>query len=186
MNLLIDNYDSFTFNLYHRLGELGHDFNVIRNDDCSVAQIQKMGVKHLVLSPGPGTPKTAGVCIDLVRALPDTPVLGICLGMQAIACAYGGQVIRATPMHGKISDVHHQGKGIFAKIPNNPMRVTRYHSLVVDRDGLPDDLQIGANIVDGDIMAIHHATNPHHGLQFHPESIKTPDGYALLQHFMEI
>ena len=185
MILLIDNYDSFTFNLYHFLGDVGAQCEVWRNDKLSVADAMAMRPEAIVLSPGPCTPSDAGICLDLIAAAAGTiPLLGVCLGHQAIGQAFGGRVIRAAePMHGKVSEVTHTGAGILAGLPS-PFRATRYHSLIVERDTLPDTLVPTAWTRDGAIMAMHHRTLGVHGVQFHPESIASEHGHAILANFL--
>jgi anthranilate synthase component II len=185
MLILIDNYDSFTYNLVHYLGELGAPCQVFRNDKITVDEVLKAKPKGIVLSPGPCTPNEAGICLDLIaRAGAHVPLLGVCLGHQAIGQAYGGTVVRApVPMHGKLSKVRHHGKGLFEGLPAR-FEVTRYHSLIVARAGLPDDLEVTAETADGLIMGLQHKRHPVHGLQFHPESIKTEHGHALLANFL--
>jgi anthranilate synthase component 2 len=187
MLVLIDNYDSFTYNLVHYLGELGATCRVFRNDKISVADVLKMKPKGIVLSPGPCTPNEAGICLDLIaKAGAKVPLLGVCLGHQAIGQAYGGDVIRASvPMHGKLSKITHTGKGVFKSLPKS-FEVTRYHSLVVDRKTLPDSLVATAKTSDGTIMGLQHRTHPAHGVQFHPESIASEHGHALLANFLEL
>jgi len=184
---LIDNYDSFTFNLVHYLGELGADVRVWRNDELSVAAAMAQGADAIVLSPGPCTPNEAGICLDLVReASASTPILGVCLGHQAIGQAFGGDVVRApAPMHGKVSRVTHKARGLFRGI-NGPFQATRYHSLIVDRATAPESLEITAESEDGLIMALAHASRPVHGVQFHPESIASEHGRTLLGNFLAI
>jgi anthranilate synthase/aminodeoxychorismate synthase-like glutamine amidotransferase len=185
--LLIDNYDSFTYNLYQYLCELGADVTVIRNDAISVEQAQAMAPDFLVISPGPGVPRDAGISIDLIRALgPTTPVLGVCLGHQAIAEAFGGVITRAPElMHGKASDVHHDGSGVFDGLPS-PFSAIRYHSLCAAPEAMPDALEVTARTDSGVIMAVKHRQFPVHGVQFHPESILTEHGKALLQNFLNL
>jgi anthranilate synthase component 2 len=187
MLILIDNYDSFTYNLVHYLGELGAECEVIRNDKLSTDEILKKKPKALVLSPGPCTPNEAGVCLDLIeKAGSKIPLLGVCLGHQAIGQAYGGHVIRApVPMHGKLSTIRHTDKGIFKGLPEK-IEVTRYHSLIVERATLPDCLEVTAETTDGIIMGLQHKTHPVHGVQFHPESIASEQGHALLANFLEL
>jgi anthranilate synthase component 2 len=187
MLLLIDNYDSFTWNLVHYLGELGSVPEVIRNDKITVEAALALRPKAIVLSPGPCTPNEAGICLDLIKAAgPSVPVLGVCLGHQAIGQAYGGKVIRAPhPMHGKLSTIRTDGNGIFAGVPSR-FEVTRYHSLIVERASLPSELEITAETDDGTIMALQHRTHPVHGVQFHPESIASEHGHALLANFLEL
>jgi anthranilate synthase component 2 len=187
MLVLIDNYDSFTYNLVHFLGELGTTSEVIRNDKVTAEEVLKMKPKAIVLSPGPCTPNEAGVCLDLIaKAGSKIPLLGVCLGHQSIGQAYGGTVIRApTPMHGKLSTITHTDKGVFRGLPEKS-EVTRYHSLIVERKSLPDCLEITAETDDGIIMGLMHKTHPVHGVQFHPESIASEQGHALLANFLDI
>jgi len=186
--LLIDNYDSFTFNLAHYLGELGASVAVVRNDEIQVAEALARQVDGFVLSPGPCTPAEAGVCLDLIAAAAAVraPILGVCLGHQAIGQAFGGKVVRAPlPVHGKLATVHHNATGLFRGI-NGPFQATRYHSLVVERASLPPELEITAELDDGLIMGLAHRELPVHGVQFHPESILSEHGHALLRNFLEI
>ncbi len=187
MLVLIDNYDSFAFNLVHYLGELGAQVEVHRNDKVSSAAVVAADPDAIVLSPGPCTPKEAGICLDLIaKASPKIPILGVCLGHQAIGDAFGGQVVRApVPVHGKLSEIRHQGKGIFRGI-NAPFHATRYHSLVVERMTLPRDLMVTADTDDGLIMGLAHSRLPVHGVQFHPESIASEHGHLLLKNFLDI
>jgi anthranilate synthase/aminodeoxychorismate synthase-like glutamine amidotransferase len=187
MILLIDNYDSFTFNLYHFLGDVGAHCEVWRNDKLSVADALAMQPEAIVLSPGPCTPTEAGICLDLIAAAAGTvPVLGVCLGHQAIGQAFGGKVIRAPePMHGKVSEITHGGTDILAGVPS-PFRATRYHSLIVERESLPDSLVPTAWTSDGLIMAMHHRTLPIWGVQFHPESIASEHGQPILANFLAL
>jgi anthranilate synthase component 2 len=187
MLILIDNYDSFTYNLVHFLGELGAPCEVIRNDKITADNVLKKKPKAIVLSPGPCTPNEAGICLDLIaKAGPKIPLLGVCLGHQAIGQVYGGNVIRAPePMHGKLSTIRHTGKGVFKGLPER-FEVTRYHSLIVERKSLPDCLEITAETSDGIIMGLQHKTHPVHGVQFHPESIASEQGHALLANFLEL
>ncbi len=187
MILLIDNYDSFTFNLVHFLGELGAVCEVHRNDRLSVAQAMAMQPEAIVLSPGPCTPNEAGICLDLIAAAAGVvPLLGVCLGHQAIGQAFGGEVIRApAPMHGKTGRMQHDGTDIFAGLPN-PFTATRYHSLIVRRDTLPEALVETARTGDGLIMGLRHQTLPVFGVQFHPESIASEHGHDLLRNFLAI
>ncbi|GAB4139110.1 MAG: aminodeoxychorismate/anthranilate synthase component II [Sphingomonadales bacterium] len=187
MLLLIDNYDSFTYNLYHYLGELGAEVAVCRNDQIDVAGVRAMQPAAIILSPGPCTPNEAGICLDLIAAVAaEIPLLGVCLGHQAIGQAFGGRVVRAPQvMHGKTSAIRHDGKGVFAGLPN-PFTATRYHSLIVARDSLPDCLEIAAESKDGLIMGLRHREWPLHGVQFHPESIATDHGHALLANFLTL
>ena len=185
MFLLIDNYDSFTYNLFHFLGELGAEVEVRRNDAISVAEALALQPQGIVLSPGPCDPDRAGICLDLTRAAAGTlPILGVCLGHQAIGQAFGGTVVRApVPMHGKISQVRHAGQGVFAGLPS-PFSATRYHSLTVARESLPQVLEITAETEDGVVMGLRHREWPVHGVQFHPESIASEHGHALLRNFL--
>ena len=184
---LIDNYDSFTFNLVHYLGELGADVRVHRNDGISVAEIIADDPDALLLSPGPCTPKEAGICLDLITAAgPTIPLFGVCLGHQAIGAAYGGDVIRApVPMHGKMSEILHRGETVFRGI-NGPFQATRYHSLIVKRDTMPEALAVTAETKDGIVMGVSHKTDPVHGVQFHPESILSEPGHLILKNFLEL
>ena len=188
MIVLIDNYDSFTYNLYQYLCELGVAVRVVRNDAATVAEIVAMRPERVVLSPGPCTPNEAGICVPLIHALAGrVPLLGVCLGHQAIGAAYGGAVVRApTLMHGKVSAVHHTGQGVFRGLPS-PFTAIRYHSLVVARDTLPDVLEITAETADGLVMGFRHREIPTlEGVQFHPESILTEHGHHLLANFLGI
>jgi anthranilate synthase/aminodeoxychorismate synthase-like glutamine amidotransferase len=184
MILLIDNYDSFTFNLYQYLGELGAEVRVERNDALSAEAILENPFEAVVISPGPGTPRDAGVSLDLLRRARTTPILGVCLGHQAIGEAFGGEVVRGVPMHGKTSEVHHDGKTLFAGLPD-PFVATRYHSLVVRRETLPPCLEVSAWTKDGTIMGLRHRTLPVEGVQFHPESFLTTVGKDLLRNFLD-
>lgn len=187
MLILIDNYDSFTYNLVHYLGELGAESVVIRNDKVSAEEVMAKKPQAIVLSPGPCTPNEAGVCLDLIKKAGATiPLLGVCLGHQSIGQAYGGKVIRApVPMHGKLSTITHTNTGIFKGLPKS-FEITRYHSLIVERDSLPDCLEITAETADGIIMGLQHKTHPVHGVQFHPESIASQQGHALLANFLKL
>jgi anthranilate synthase component 2 len=186
MFLLIDNYDSFTYNLWHYLGELGADVLVRRNDALSVADALALRPQGIVLSPGPSDPDHAGICLELIRRAGAVPILGVCLGHQAIGQACGGRVVRApVPMHGKLSLIQHDGTGVFADLPN-PFRATRYHSLVVERAGLPPALRVTATTEDGLVMGLAHRERPIHGVQFHPESIASEHGHALLRNFLAL
>lgn len=188
MLLLIDNYDSFTYNLVHFLGELGATCEVHRNDKIAVDDVLRLKPDAVVLSPGPCTPNEAGICLDLVAAAAreGLPVLGVCLGHQAIAQAFGGEIVRAPlPMHGKLSTVRHTGKGVFADLPAR-FEVTRYHSLIVERGSLPSSLEVTAETPDGIIMGLQHTTHPIHGVQFHPESIASECGHDLLANFLTL
>ena len=187
MLLMIDNYDSFTYNLVQYLGELGQRVAVYRNDQITLDDVEVLAPAHIVISPGPCTPNEAGICVDLVREYGAAiPILGVCLGHQSIAQAYGGRITRAQKlMHGKTSMIVHHSRGVFAEIPS-PFQATRYHSLVADAASLPDCFEITAHSEDdGEIMAIRHQEHPVEGVQFHPESILTQYGHKLLQNFIE-
>jgi len=185
MILLIDNYDSFTYNLVHYLGDLGADCEVVRNDEITADDALARGADAIVLSPGPCTPNEAGICLDIItRAAGSVPILGVCLGHQAIGQAYGGTVGRApVPMHGKVTAIRHGGGGLFDGLPGT-VDVTRYHSLIVDAATLPDDLVATAHADDGLIMGLSHRSHPVHGVQFHPESIRTTLGHDILANFL--
>ncbi|GGE44547.1 glutamine amidotransferase [Agaricicola taiwanensis] len=185
--LLIDNYDSFTFNVFHAIARLGADVAVHRNDKITVEDALEAKPDAIVISPGPCTPKEAGISCELIRrAGPDIPIFGICLGLQAIGDVYGGEVVRApTPVHGKLSPVKHEGKSVFRGI-NGPVSATRYHSLIVDRDSLPKDLEVTAETDDSLIMGLAHKSHPVHGVQFHPESIASEQGDVMFANFLEI
>lgn len=187
MILMIDNYDSFTYNLVQYLGEMGQELNVLRNDAVSVAQIQKMRPSRIVISPGPGNPKQAGVSMEVVRKLSgEIPILGVCLGHQCIGEAFGGKIVQAKRlMHGKTSQIHHNGKGIFRHI-DNPFVATRYHSLLVERKSLPKILEITAETREKEIMGLQHKKLPVYGVQFHPESILTQCGKEILRNFLTL
>lgn len=188
MVLLIDNYDSFTFNLAQYLGELGATVVVRRNDQTSVAEIERLAPERIVISPGPGRPEDAGICVDVIRQLgPRVPTLGVCLGHQAIGHAFGGRVVRAHRlMHGKTSSVEHDGKGVFRGIAS-PFVAARYHSLAVAEEGWPADLEPAARALDdGTVMGLRHRTWPIHGVQFHPESVLTTEGRRILRAFLEL
>jgi anthranilate synthase component II len=184
---LIDNYDSFTFNLVHYLGELGAEVEVRRNDKVTSRAVIDADPDAIVLSPGPCTPREAGICLELIAlAAPKIPVLGVCLGHQAIGDAFGGKVVRApTQVHGKLSEIRHNGSGVFRGI-NAPFKATRYHSLMVERASLPHDLAVTADTDDGVIMGLAHAKLPVHGVQFHPESIASEHGHLMLKNFLDI
>ncbi|HYC14872.1 MAG TPA: aminodeoxychorismate/anthranilate synthase component II [Stellaceae bacterium] len=187
MFLLIDNYDSFTYNLWHFLGELGAEVTVRRNDKLSVAEALAMEPEGIVISPGPSDPDHAGICLDLVRAAGNTPLLGVCLGHQAIGQAFGGKIVRApVPMHGKLSRISHDGTGVFKGFNRGPFLATRYHSLVVERQSMPACLRINAETEDGVVMGVMHRERPMHGVQFHPESIASESGHALLANFIDL
>jgi anthranilate synthase component 2 len=187
MILLVDNYDSFVWNLVHYLGELGAETEVVRNDRRSVDEVLATRPQAIVLSPGPCDPDRAGICLELIRrAGPTVPILGVCLGHQAIGQAYGGRVVRAGQvMHGKTSAIHHRGTDLFRGLAS-PFAATRYHSLVVARDGLPDCLDVTAETEDGTIMALAHRHHPVYSVQFHPESIASEQGHALLRNFLDL
>ncbi|RED15397.1 anthranilate synthase component II [Parasphingopyxis lamellibrachiae] len=187
MILVIDNYDSFTWNLVHYLRELGADVEVVRNDAMTASEAMASGASAFLVSPGPCTPDQAGISLDLVAACAEakTPLLGVCLGHQAIGQHFGGQVVRGGLMHGKTSPVEHDGTGVFHDIPS-PFSATRYHSLIVPEEGLPENLVINARGPDGTVMGFRHENLPIHGVQFHPESIATEHGHALLANFMRL
>jgi anthranilate synthase component 2 len=187
MILVIDNYDSFTYNLVHYLNELGAQTHVVRNDAIGVTEALGLRPRGVLLSPGPKTPDDAGICLALLEAAPaDLPIFGVCLGHQAIGQAYGGEVIHAKAlMHGKTSAIHHDGKGVFAGL-KTPFTATRYHSLSVGKEDLPAVLEVTAWTDDGEIMGVQHRTRPVFGVQFHPESIATECGYDLLANFLEV
>ncbi len=187
MILLIDNYDSFTYNLVHYLGELGAEVTVKRNDALSVQEAMALAPDAIVLSPGPCDPDQAGICLELVQAAAAgaIPLLGVCLGHQTIGQAFGGKVVQAGEIvHGKLGEIHHNGTGVFAGLPS-PLRATRYHSLVVERASLPDTLEITAELADGTIMGLRHRSQPIEGVQFHPESIRSEHGHAMLKNFLK-
>ncbi|MEM5543616.1 aminodeoxychorismate/anthranilate synthase component II [Sulfitobacter sp. AS92] len=186
MLLLIDNYDSFTYNLVHYLGSLGADVQVHRNDALSVDEAMSMNPAGILLSPGPCDPDQAGICLELTHAAAEArvPLLGVCLGHQTLGQAFGGKVVRADDIvHGKLGQMQHEGHGVFAGLPS-PFGATRYHSLVVERASLPDCLEVTASLEDGTIMGLQHRELPLHGVQFHPESIRSEHGHALLQNFL--
>jgi anthranilate synthase/aminodeoxychorismate synthase-like glutamine amidotransferase len=185
MLLLIDNYDSFTYNLYQYLSELGADVQVYRNDLISIDEIESLNPDQIVISPGPCTPMEAGQSCQIIKTMgPSTPTLGVCLGHQAIGQTYGGNVMQAPePMHGKTSLMYHTGQGVFRNLPD-PFEANRYHSLIVERSTLPNELEITAETTDGLIMGLRHRTHPIEGVQFHPESIMTPIGKDLLRNFL--
>ena len=186
MILLIDNYDSFTFNLVHYLGEIGARTKVVRNDALTVAEALAMEPEAIVLSPGPCTPTEAGICVDLIRAAAErVPVFGVCLGHQSIGQAFGGRIVRAPElMHGKTSPILHEGEGVFATLPS-PFEATRYHSLIVEEESLPEELVITARSPDGLIMGLRHREHEIHGVQFHPESIASRHGHDILRNFLD-
>jgi anthranilate synthase/aminodeoxychorismate synthase-like glutamine amidotransferase len=185
MLLLIDNYDSFTYNLYQYLGELGAEVEVVRNDAVSVEDIETMAPERIIISPGPGNPNDAGISKDVIRRFADrTPILGVCLGHQCIGEVYGGVVEGAGEiLHGKVSKVTHDGRGVFAGIAS-PLEATRYHSLAIREDSMPDVLEVSARSEHGIIMGVRHRELPLEGVQFHPESILTPDGHQILRNFL--
>jgi anthranilate synthase/aminodeoxychorismate synthase-like glutamine amidotransferase len=186
--LVIDNYDSFTYNLVQYLGELGADVRVRRNDEIAIGEIEAMAPDQILISPGPGRPEDAGITPDVIRRFgPTTPILGVCLGHQAIGMVYGGRVTRAAaPMHGKTSTVVHDGRGVFAGI-QEPFVAGRYHSLVIEKDSVPVDLEVAASTKeDGTIMAVRHRNYQVHGVQFHPESVLTEEGRRILRNFLDL
>ncbi len=185
--LVIDNYDSFTYNLVQYMGELGADIKVVRNDECTLDEITAMNPERILISPGPCTPNEAGISCDVIaRFGPTTPLFGVCLGHQCIGQVYGGRIVRADRlMHGKTSMIHHRGQGALKGLPN-PFEATRYHSLLVERSSLPDDLLITAETQEGEIMGIEHTKYPVWGVQFHPESILTQDGKRVVRNFLSL
>jgi len=187
MLLVIDNYDSFTYNLVQYFGELGADPQVRRNDAITPEEVEKLKPKKIVISPGPGRPQDAGISMELIRRLGSRiPLLGVCLGHQCIGEVYGGKVVRAGRlMHGKTSPIQHDGKGVFAKLPN-PFEATRYHSLIVEKESVPGCLEVSAETVEGEIMGLRHKEYPVHGVQFHPESILSKEGKDLLANFLSL
>lgn len=187
MILLIDNYDSFTYNLFHFLGELGADVRVERNDALTADEALALKPQGIVLSPGPCTPNDAGICLELIKKANGTvPILGVCLGHQAIGQVYGGKIVRAPePMHGKLSRIHHTGKSVFRGL-NNDFLATRYHSLTIAPESMPEVLEVTATSDDGVIQGVMHKTHPVHGVQFHPESIASENGHALLANFLTL
>ncbi|HZT25167.1 MAG TPA: aminodeoxychorismate/anthranilate synthase component II [Pseudolabrys sp.] len=186
MIILVDNYDSFTFNLVHYLGALGAQVVVHRNDKITTEAVIAASPEAIVLSPGPCTPTEAGICLDLIKqAAHKIPILGVCLGHQAIGQAFGGKIVRAAPMHGKLSEISHSGTGLFVGI-NGPLRATRYHSLVVERASMPRALTVNAETSDGLCMGVMHENFPIHGVQFHPESIASEHGHLILKNFIDI
>ena len=186
MLLMIDNYDSFTYNLVQYLGELGADVKVVRNDEVGLDEVERMRPELIVISPGPCSPNEAGISLGLIERLGGAvPILGVCLGHQAIGQAYGGRVVHAKRlMHGKTSPIHHAGQGVFAGLPS-PFTATRYHSLAVERESLPDSLEVTAWTDDGEIMGLRHGNLPVEGVQFHPEAILTEHGHAMLKNFLD-
>jgi len=187
MVFVLDNYDSFTYNLVQYMGELGAEMVVRRNDELTVDEVEALGPERMVLSPGPCTPQEAGISIELIRRMAGrVPILGVCLGHQAIGAAFGGEVVRAKQlMHGKTSEVEHDGKTVFAGI-RSPMTCTRYHSLIVAEKGLPEELEVSARTADGTIMGLRHRRYKVEGVQFHPESVLTADGKQLIKNFLEL
>lgn len=185
--ILVDNYDSFTWNLYHDLGKLGAQITVIRNDEKTADEMIAMQPDAIVLSPGPCTPNEAGICLDLIaKAAGEIPLFGVCLGLQAMGQAYGGDVVRAPlPMHGKVSTVHHKSETVFRGI-NGPFKATRYHSLIVARETCPAEFKVTAETEDGLVMALSHRSHPVHGVQFHPESIKSEQGLTIFGNFLAL
>ena len=185
--LVLDNYDSFTWNLVHLIGQLVATIEVVRNDEVSVADVRALAPKAIVVSPGPCTPNEAGISLDLIRDLaPEIPTLGVCLGLQAIGQVFGGEVVRApVPMHGKVDEIRHAGETLFRGI-DGPFRATRYHSLVVARESCPSDLAITAETADGCIMALSHRSLPVHGVQFHPESVSSEHGGVIVRNFLDL
>ena len=187
MFLLIDNYDSFTYNIFHYLGELGAEVRVVRNDEIAAGEALALKPEGIVLSPGPCTPNEAGICLDIIKqANGAMPILGVCLGHQAIGQVYGGKIVRAPePMHGKLSRIHHSGKSVFRGL-NNDFLATRYHSLTIDPPSMPESLEVTATSDDGVIQGVMHKSHPVHGVQFHPESIASENGHALLNNFLTL
>jgi anthranilate synthase/aminodeoxychorismate synthase-like glutamine amidotransferase len=185
MLLVIDNYDSFTYNLVQYLGELGQEVRVVRNDEIPAAAIAGLGPSHIVISPGPCTPNEAGISLEVIKSYAGKiPILGVCLGHQSIGQAFGGKIVRAARvMHGKTSQIHHDGKGVFSGLPN-PFEATRYHSLLIERASVPEALEVTARTSDDEIMAVRHRTLPVEGVQFHPESFLTTAGKDLLRNFI--
>ncbi|MCB1532375.1 MAG: aminodeoxychorismate/anthranilate synthase component II [Alphaproteobacteria bacterium] len=187
MIVLIDNYDSFTYNLVQYLGDLGQKVRVHRNDKITADEVLALSPKGIIISPGPSDPDHAGICLEMVEkaADSDTPLFGVCLGHQTIGQVYGGNIIQTTPMHGKVSAITHNGTGIFKDLPS-PLEVTRYHSLLVEEGSFSDELEITARTEDGLIMGLSHKTKPIHGVQFHPESIATSHGHDMLKNFITL
>ena len=187
MLVLIDNYDSFTYNLWHYLGELGETAAVHRNDQVSVDELQALDPEAIVISPGPCDPDRAGICLELIARMGNaTPVFGVCLGHQAIGQAFGGRIVRApAPMHGKVSAIEHDGRGVFLGLPS-PLRATRYHSLTIAPDSMPECLEVTAWTDDGVVMGVRHKELPLHGVQFHPESIESEHGHEILKNFLAL
>lgn len=188
MILLVDNYDSFTYNLYQYFSQIGNKVEVFRNDKIDLSEIKKLAPKGIILSPGPGRPEDSGVCIDILKELAgQLPILGVCLGHQAIGLVHGGKIVNAPNiMHGKVSLIEHDGKDIYKSLPS-PFLATRYHSLVIQPESLPDVLEVSSKTEDGIIMGVRHKTKPHlYGVQFHPESIMTQNGLELVRNFSRI
>ncbi|MEM8791124.1 MAG: aminodeoxychorismate/anthranilate synthase component II [Pseudomonadota bacterium] len=187
MLLLVDNYDSFTYNLVHFLGELGAKSHVVRNDELTVEDALALNPSAIVLSPGPCTPKEAGICVDLVRTAPaDLPILGVCLGHQSIGAAFGAEVAHCHEiLHGKLSTITHDGSGVFEGLPQG-FQVTRYHSLIIEPESLPKELEVTAKSQSGVVMGVRHVSRPVHGVQFHPESIASEHGHAMLRNFLAL
>jgi len=187
MILMIDNYDSFTYNLVQYLGDLGAQTHVYRNDKITVDEAIAQKPKGILISPGPSDPDHAGICMDLIKraAEENIPLLGVCLGHQAIGQVFGGKIVRTTPMHGKTSQIIHNGQSVFKGLPS-PYEATRYHSLIIERNTCPDCLEITAETEEGIIMGVQHKEHPIHGVQFHPESIATQHGHALIRNFLDI
>lgn len=187
MLTLIDNYDSFTYNLVQYFGDLGVETRVHRNDQISVEDVFSEQPKGIIISPGPSDPDHAGICLDVIKtaANENTPLFGVCLGHQAIGQAFGGTIIQTDPMHGKTSSIKHNNNSVFKDL-ENPIKVTRYHSLIIDPTTTPEDLEVTAETEDGIIMGVQHRTKPIHGVQFHPESIATNHGHAMLKNFLEL
>ena len=187
MIILIDNYDSFTYNLVQYFGDLGTETVVYRNDKITVDEVVALNPKAIVISPGPSDPDNAGICLDLIKRAADEniPLFGVCLGHQSIGQAFGGDIIRIAPMHGKTSDMHHEGDSVFKDLPS-PFEATRYHSLTIDPSTLPDCLEVTAKTEDGVIMGVKHKEKPIHGVQFHPESIATQHGHNMLKNFLKL
>jgi anthranilate synthase/aminodeoxychorismate synthase-like glutamine amidotransferase len=183
MILLIDNFDSFVYNLARYLEELGRETLVVRNDAIAVREVRALAPEAIVISPGPCDPEQAGISVEILRELPHIPTLGVCLGHQALGAAYGAAVVRGTPVHGRASPIHHDGSGIFAGLPS-PFRAARYHSLIVAQERLPAALEVAARLADGTIMALRHRDHPQVGIQFHPESVLTEHGHRLLANFL--
>ena len=187
MILIIDNYDSFTYNLYHYIiGAGSKDILVKRNDQITIAEIKKLNPEAIIISPGPCSPSEAGICLDLIRNLKDKfPILGVCLGHQAIGQAFGGKIIKTYPMHGKISDIYHNETSVFKGLPS-PFKATRYHSLIIEKESIPSCLEITAQTKDGIIMGVKHQEYNIHGVQFHPESIASEHGHQLIANFLKL